>query len=133
MCIRDRKNFISLPYSPAFIRGLHAIPCPYHNYYFFTKEQLEEEQEQFAKGNVRGEVVSRVEEELFELYKDEQLDVKPKQLEMRGGAKYSDAACNLIASIYTDKRDIQYVDVQNNGCISDLPDESCLLYTSRCV
>ena len=64
------KNFISLPYSPAFIRGLHAIPCPYHNYYFFTKEQLEEEQEQFAKGNVRGEVVSRVEEELFELYKD---------------------------------------------------------------
>ena len=120
------KNFISLPYSPAFIRGLHAIPCPYHNYYFFTKEQLEEEQEQFAKGNVRGEVVSRVEEELFELYKDEQLDVKPKQLEMRGGAKYSDAACNLIASIYTDKRDIQYVDVQNNGCISDLPDESAV-------
>ena len=120
------KNFISLPYSPAFIRGLHAIPCPYHTYYFFTKEQLEEEQEQFAKGNVRGEVVSRVEEELFELYKDEQLDVKPKQLEMRGGAKYSDAACNLIASIYTDKRDIQYVDVQNNGCISDLPDESAV-------
>ena len=35
---------------------------------------------------MRGEVVSRVEEELFELYKDEQLDVKPKQLEMRGGA-----------------------------------------------
>lgn len=64
---------------------------------------------------MRGEVVSRVEEELFELYKDEQLDVKPKQLEMRGGAKYSDAACNLIASIYTDKRDIQYVDVQNNA------------------
>ena len=59
------KNFISLPYSPAFIRGLHAIPCPYHNYYFLTKEQLEEEQEQFAKGDVRGEVVSRVEEELF--------------------------------------------------------------------
>ena len=37
------KNFISLPYSPSFIRGLHAIPCPYHNYYFFTKEQLDEE------------------------------------------------------------------------------------------
>lgn len=37
------KNFISLPYSPSFIRGLRAIPCPYHNYYFFTREQLEEE------------------------------------------------------------------------------------------
>ena len=24
------KNFVSLPYSPAFIQGLQAIPCPYH-------------------------------------------------------------------------------------------------------
>lgn len=44
------KNFISLPYSPSFIRGLHAIPCPYHNYYFFTKEQLDEELEQWKEG-----------------------------------------------------------------------------------
>ena len=55
------KNFISLPYSPSFIRGLHAIPCPYHNYYFFTKEQLDEELEQWKEGTVRGEVVSQVE------------------------------------------------------------------------
>ena len=41
------KNFVSLPYSLAFIQGLQAIPCPYHNYYFFTKEQLAEELEQF--------------------------------------------------------------------------------------
>ena len=32
------KNFVSLPYSPSFIKGLKAIPCPYHNYYFYTKE-----------------------------------------------------------------------------------------------
>lgn len=120
------KNFVSHPYSPAFIRGLHAIPCPYHNYYYFTKEQLEDEQQEFKEGRVRGEVVSKVEEELFELYKDENLDVKPKQLEMRGGAKYSDAACNLIASIYTNKGDIQYVDVRNNGTITNLPEDSAV-------
>lgn len=120
------KNFNALPFSPSFIRGLHAIPCPYHNYYFFTKEQLEEELEQFKEGKVRGEVVSRVEEELFELYKEEELAEKPKQLEQRGGARYSDAACNLIASIHSNKCDIQYVDVKNAGTITDLPYDSAV-------
>ncbi len=125
------KNFVSLPYSPSFIKGLKAIPCPYHNYYFFTKEQLEEELEQFKTGTVRGEVVSKTEEELFELYSHEELQEKPEQLAMRGGAKYSDAACNLIASIYTNKSDIQYVDVRNNGAIADLPMDSAVEVACR--
>lgn len=120
------KNFSTLPFSPAFIRGLHCIPCPYHNYYFFIKEQLEEELLEFKEGRVRGEVVKKVEEELFELYKDENLAVKPKQLERRGGAKYSDAACNLICSLYNDTGDIQYVDVRNNGAVSNLPHDSAI-------
>lgn len=94
------KNFVSHPYSSSFIKGIRAIPCPYHNYYFFTKEQLEEELEQFKTGTVRGEVVSETEKELFELYSHEELQEKPEQLSKRGGAKYSDAACNLIQSIY---------------------------------
>ncbi len=120
------KNFSTLPFSPEFIRGLHCIPCPYHNYYYFTKEQLEEELKEYKEGRVRGEVVKKVEEELFELYKDENLDVKPKQLEMRGGARYSDAACNLICSLHNNTGDIQYVDVRNNGTITNLPAESAV-------
>ncbi|CUX33059.1 putative 6-phospho-beta-glucosidase [Clostridium sp. C105KSO15] len=120
------KNFSTLPFSPEFIRGLHCIPCPYHNYYFFTKEQLEEELKEYEEGRVRGEVVKKVEEELFELYKDENLDVKPKQLELRGGARYSDAACNLICSLHNNTGDIQYVDVRNNGTISNLPADSAV-------
>lgn len=120
------KNFSTLPFSPEFIRGMHCIPCPYHNYYYFTKEQLEEELEEFKEGRVRGEVVKRVENELFELYKDENLNVKPKQLEMRGGARYSDAACNLICSLYNNTGDIQYVDVRNNGTVSNLPPDSAI-------
>lgn len=125
------KNFVSLPYSPSFIKGLKAIPCPYHNYYFYTKEQLKEEQEQFKTGTVRGEVVSQTEEELFELYSHEELAEKPQQLAMRGGAKYSDAACNLIQSIYNNTCDIQYVDVRNNGAISDLPADSAVEVACR--
>lgn len=125
------KNFVSLPYSPSFIKGLNAIPCPYHNYYFYTKEQLKEEQIQYQKGTVRGEVVSQTEEELFELYSHEELAEKPQQLAMRGGAKYSDAACNLIASIYNNTGDIQYVDVRNNGAIADLPAESAVEVACR--
>ena len=120
------KNFDALKYSSSFLKGLHAIPCPYHNYYFFTKEQLEEEKEQFKTGTVRGEVVSKTEEELFELYRHEELAEKPEQLAIRGGAKYSDAACNLIQSIYNNTGDIQYVDVRNNGTIADLPLDSAV-------
>ena len=50
---------------------------------------------------------------------------------MRGGAKYSDATCNLIQSIYNNTGDIQYVDVRNNGCIKDLPVDSAVEVACR--
>lgn len=120
------KNFATLPFSGAFIRGLGCIPCPYHNYYFYTKEQLEEELKEYKEGRVRGEVVKKAEKELFELYRNEELAEKPRQLEQRGGARYSDAACSLISSMYNDTRDIQYVNVRNNGAVSSLPDDSAV-------
>ncbi|MFA7746507.1 6-phospho-beta-glucosidase, partial [Salinicoccus roseus] len=74
----------------------------------------------------RADVVRALENDLFELYKDPDLDIKPPQLEKRGGAYYSDAACNLIASIYNDKHDIQPVNTINNGAISDIPNDSAV-------
>ena len=47
------------------------------------------------------------------------------------GAKYSDAACNLIQSIYNDTGDIQYVNVRNNGAILDLPTDSAVEVACR--
>lgn len=120
------KNIEKRTYSKDFINAIKAIPCPYHNYYFFPKEQLEKQLEDYAKGEVRGEVVKQVEKELFEIYKDVNLAEKPKQLEQRGGAHYSDAACNLICSIYNNTGDIQYVNVRNNGAISNLPVDSAV-------
>ncbi len=125
------KNFIAKPFSTSLIKSLRAIPCPYLSYYFFTKEQLETELEEYKEGRVRGEVVSQLEEELFELYKDENLKEKPEQLAQRGGARYSDAACNLIESIYTDRQDIQYVNTRNMSTIEGLPYNSAVEVACR--
>lgn len=120
------KNVMSNKWSPSLIYGTKAIPCPYFNYYFFTKEVKEKQLHDYANNMVRGQAVKKIEDELFKLYENPDLDVKPKQLEERGGAHYSDAACNLISSIYTNKCDIQYVNCQNKGTISNLPYESAV-------
>ena len=84
-----------------------------------TKEYLEEALEKFEKHEVRAEFVKEVEDKLFTLYQDETLCEKPKLLEERGGAYYSDAACSLIDSIYNDRGDIQVVNTKNNGAIEN--------------
>ncbi|SNX53322.1 6-phospho-beta-glucosidase [Thermoanaerobacterium sp. RBIITD] len=117
------KNVPDLPWEPEFIKSLGMYPCPYHRYYYLTDKMLEEEKKDAATVGTRGEQVKKLEKELFELYKDPNLNIKPPQLEKRGGAHYSDAACSLISSIYNNKKDIQVVNVKNNGTILDLPDD----------
>lgn len=120
------KNIMAIPWSKRLIRGLRAIPVSYLNYYFSTREELEQLEKDYQAHGVRAEVVKQVEAELFELYKDAELHVKPRQLEERGGAHYSDAACSVIDSIVNDRGDIQYVDVQNRGAVTSLPYESAV-------
>lgn len=115
------QNIPDIPWEPDFIRGLGVIPCPYHRYYYKTDEMLAHCMEDAGSEGARGEVVAKLENSLFELYKDPNLDIKPPQLEQRGGAYYSDAACELINSIYNDKRSIQTVNTRNNGAITNLP------------
>jgi 6-phospho-beta-glucosidase len=118
------KNIIPLPWEKAFMKALGCIPSPYHRYYYKTNEILQKELEEFKQGKTRAEVVKQLEDELFELYKDPDLDIKPPQLEKRGGAYYSDAACNLISSIYNDKGDVQTLNTRNEGAITNLPNDT---------
>lgn len=120
------QNIVNLGWEPDFIRALGVLPCPYHRYYYQTSKMLAEEQEAARTVGTRAEVVKKLEAELFELYKDPNLNYKPPQLEKRGGAYYSEAACNLIHSIVNDKRDIQPVNVQNRGAIAGIPYESAV-------
>ena len=91
---------------------------------------LKSELEEFEKGETRAEVVKRTEAELFELYRDPKLDYKPEQLTKRGGAYYSDAACELITSIYNNKNTRMVVNTKNNGAITDLPYDSVVEVSS---
>lgn len=120
------KNIHAMGWEPGFLKALNLFPCPYHNYYYKTREMVEEELMAAESGGTRAEVVKNLENELFQLYKDPNLDIKPPQLEKRGGAYYSDAACRLIHSIYTDKRDVQPVNTMNNGAIAGIPYDSAV-------
>jgi 6-phospho-beta-glucosidase len=111
------------------VENLHMVPCPYHNYYYYTDKMLAEELEDFKNNGTRAEKVKKIEAELYELYKDPNLNYKPKQLEERGGARYSDAACETITSIYNDKRTTMAVSTRNNGTIKDLPDDCAVEVT----
>lgn len=117
------QNIPNIGFLPEQVRNLGIIPCMYHRYYYLTDDMLKEEIEAYEKGESRAEVVKSVEKELFELYKDPELSIKPPQLAKRGGAYYSDAACELITSIYNDKRSHMVVSTKNDGAISDLPDD----------
>lgn len=114
------KNIVDLDFDVEFMKGLRLIPCPYHRYYFKEKEMTAIEIGEFYKGETRAEVVKRLEADLFELYKDPNLKIKPPQLEERGGAHYSDAACEVINAIYNDLNSEQYVNIPSNGHISNI-------------
>ncbi|WP_152655734.1 6-phospho-beta-glucosidase [Oceanobacillus sp. CFH 90083] len=120
------KNIDGIGWEPEFTQALDALTCPYHMYYYKSKEMLDKTIESSKAEGTRAEVVQALEKDLFELYKDENLNIKPPQLEERGGAYYSDAAVRLITSIYNDKRDIQPVNTMNRGAIASIPDESAV-------
>lgn len=93
---------------------------------------LEDQLEEYKDHKTRGEQVKAIEKELFELYKNPQMDKKPEQLTQRGGTYYSEAACELIESIYSDKRNLMVVSTRNNGTISDLPYD-CIVEVSSLI
>lgn len=94
-----------------------AIPSYYLRYYYLTRRVLAEQ----LAGHSRAQDVIDIESRLLELYRDPTLDRKPDLLDHRGGAFYSEAAAQLIASLHDGGGDIQIVDVRNEGAIPDLP------------
>lgn len=120
------KNIPNLSAGAEFFQSLGMLPIGYLKYYYLTKEMYEECVRLAKEEGVRGETVKKVEEELFQLYNDPALNIKPPHLSERGGAHYSDAACNLIDSIFNDRRDIQVVSVKNNGANLDLPEDAVI-------
>jgi 6-phospho-beta-glucosidase len=114
---------------PSLIRLLGAIPSYYLRYFYLTDEVLRE-QLSGAKRS-RAEEVMAIEEGLLEMYRDPNLTEKPKLLEKRGGAFYSEAAAQLIASLYDGTGDDQVVDIRNDGAIPELPADAVVEIPAR--
>ncbi|ULL15827.1 6-phospho-beta-glucosidase [Paenibacillus sp. H1-7] len=113
-------------WDPDFLVSLGALPSYYLKYFYMTDAMLDEQLVSKVHGGTRAEIVQKVEAELFELYQSPDLQEKPKQLEKRGGAYYSEAAVNLMESLYNDKRDIQALNVVNGTTLDFLPEDSVI-------
>jgi 6-phospho-beta-glucosidase len=111
------------------IHLLRAVPSYYLRYYYSTDEVLRE-QVSGAKRS-RAEEVMAIERGLLEMYRDPKLAEKPALLEKRGGAYYSEAAAQLIASLHAGTGDVQVVDVRNDGALPALPDDAVVEIPAR--
>ena len=120
--LEDLGQFHELPYfDPELVRTLGVFPTYYLQYYYDHPKKLAEAR---AAVKTRGEVVWEVEKELLEKYADPNQVVKPPELSQRGGARYSEAAVNLILSLMLDRRDIQIVVARNGTSLPDLPPDA---------
>lgn len=123
------KNIFSVPFFEEQLASVNMIPCGYHRYYYREEEMLEHSLEEYRTIGTRGEQVKETEAQLFELYKNPELNHKPEQLAKRGGAYYSDAACAAIAAIHANAQTQMVVSTINNGAVPDLPAE-CVVEVS---
>ena len=106
----------------AVTREVAAVPSYYLRYFWAHDAVVEEERHQ----QTRAEAVAEIERQLMAMYADPTLDTKPELLTHRGGAFYSEAAVALIASLVSDTRDRQVVNVRNNGTLPFLADEAVI-------
>ncbi|MFA7529378.1 MAG: 6-phospho-beta-glucosidase [Bacilli bacterium] len=108
------QNIPTKGFPAELIKTVGAIPSSYLEYYYYKDSKLAKVKEAEKS---RGEICIDIEEQLLQIYADSELHVKPELLSKRGGARYSEVALNLVDSIYNDKRDVQVVNVLNNGAL----------------
>src|SRR5699024_8477280 len=118
-------NIMELPFSKEQLHEMNMVPCAYHHYYYQQEEMLEHMLEEYnnLEDGTRAQQVKQTEAELFDLYKNPDLNYKPEQLSARGGAYYSDSACETIVSIYANKNTHIVVSTKNRGAMRDLDPE----------
>jgi 6-phospho-beta-glucosidase len=101
------------------IRRLHAIPSYYLSWYYFHDRKLAK----LKTETPRAAEVQAVEDELLKMYADPRLVERPALLEKRGGAYYSEAAAELLASLLGDAPRSHVINVRNNGLFAGLADD----------
>jgi 6-phospho-beta-glucosidase len=103
------------------------LPSYYLRYYYLPDDVLAEQ----LAGPSRAEQVMEIERTLLELYRDPTLRRQPELLAQRGGAFYSEAAAQLIASLHAGTGDVQVVDIRNDGTLAGLADDDVVEVPAR--
>ena len=112
---------------PELIGAIGGIPSYYLRYYYLMNEILEHQK----TGPTRAEEVIEIETRLLQMYRDPALAEKPALLERRGGAYYSEAAAQLVASLVAGTGDVQVLNVRNGGAIPNLADDDVVEVAAR--
>ncbi len=119
----NMKNIPTLGFSHELIQTVGAIPTSYLNYYYHKDKMVEK---CLKAEKCRGEVCYEIEEQLLDIYANQEQHTKPELLSKRGGARYSEVAINLIDAIYNDRNNVQVVNILNNGAIPWLADNDAI-------
>jgi 6-phospho-beta-glucosidase len=106
----------------AVTQDICAVPSYYLRYYWAHDAVLAAERGQ----QTRATAVAEIERQLLSMYADPALDTKPELLTHRGGAFYSEAAVALLASLVSDGRDRQVVNLRNRGTLPFLADDAVI-------
>jgi 6-phospho-beta-glucosidase len=109
------------------LEELGAVPSYYLRYFYAHDNVLAEQRE----GVPRAQRVAEIEAELLEMYRDPALAEKPKLLEERGGAYYSEAAVGLVASLTAGEGEAHEVDVRNEGTLPGLAGDDVVEVPAR--
>jgi 6-phospho-beta-glucosidase len=110
------------------VRRLGVVPS-YYLHYFWDHDDLVEHARTHES---RAEEVQAIEAELLHLYEDDAVDEKPELLSRRGGAFYSEAAVELLASLLgTSAQHRHVVNLRNRGTLPFLPDDAVVEVPAR--
>jgi 6-phospho-beta-glucosidase len=109
------------------LRRLGVWPS-YYLRYFYEHDHVVEHQ---RANPSRAQQVAEIESQLLEIYADPAVDEKPALLQQRGGAYYSEAAVDLMASLITDRGDVQIVNLRNHGTLVFLADQAVVEVPAR--
>jgi 6-phospho-beta-glucosidase len=124
---REIADDVGLPLE--LLMALKAIPSYYLRYYYLFDTVLADQR---SDGHgTRAEEVIKIEQELLEMYRNPALTEKPELLTRRGGAFYSEAAAQLIASLHDGAGDVQIVNVKNARALPDLSPDAVVEIPAR--
>jgi Alpha-galactosidases/6-phospho-beta-glucosidases, family 4 of glycosyl hydrolases len=115
------KNIPKVEGVGALVETIKVLPSPYLQYYYFHEAMCKKQLNELAEtGQTRGDLVSAIDTQMFELYQDEDLIQSPEELSQRGGSLYSRAAIDIIVALLSDSPYELTVNVQNNDAIANL-------------